>query len=282
MTGFVNIDKAQGASSAREVAIVKRLTGSPCGHMGTLDPMASGVLPIGIGNACRLFDYFLSKRKTYLATFRFGAAYDTLDTTGTEVASGGRVPDGEEIEDILPSLTGEIMQIPPKYSAKNIGGKRGYELARAGVDFELAPKKVSIYGISLVSRPSPSEYNFRIECGGGTYVRSICRDMAEKLGTLAAMSALVREQSGPFALKDAVKSCNLTKDNISSYIIPAQSVLPFDDIFVDGEQQKKLLNGMSVPTDLADGIYKIFLGDGTFYGSGIAQSGRLKVKTKLC
>ncbi|MDE6850488.1 MAG: tRNA pseudouridine(55) synthase TruB, partial [Clostridia bacterium] len=92
MTGFVNVNKAAGASSAREVAIIKRLTGVPCGHMGTLDPMADGVLPVAVGNAARLFDYFLQKKKTYVATFRFGDDYDTLDTTGTVIKSGGRVP----------------------------------------------------------------------------------------------------------------------------------------------------------------------------------------------
>ena len=281
MTGFINIDKCTGESSAREVAVIKKLSGMPCGHLGTLDPLASGVLPIGIGNACRLFDYFLTKRKVYLATFRFGADYDTLDTTGSVIADGGRVPDEGEISAVIPSLVGDVMQVPPKYSAKNVGGKRGYQLARAGVDFELSPKAVKIYSIALLSRRG-EEYDFRIECGGGTYIRSICRDMAQVLNTHAAMSALVREQSGPFTLDKAVKSCNLTAQNISSYIIPTHTVLPFEEISVSGNEQKKLLNGVPVPTTLADGTYKIFLGDGLFYGLGSSQGGRLKVKIKLC
>ncbi len=282
MTGFINIDKAVGVSSAREVAVIKRLTGMPCGHMGTLDPMADGVLPIGIGNACRLFDYFLTKHKIYLATFRFGADYDTLDTTGTISAEGGRVPEENEIKSVLPAFTGDIMQVPPKYSAKSIGGRRGYDLARAGVDFELPPKKVSIYSIELIARRSESEYDFKIECGGGTYIRSICRDLADKLSTKAAMSALTRQCSGPFTLGSAVKSELLNKENISSYIIPADSVLSFESAHVGGNEQKKLLNGMSVPTQLADGAYKIYLENGQFYGIGAADGGRLKVKTKLC
>lgn len=282
MTGFINIDKEVGASSAREVAVIKRLTGQPCGHMGTLDPMAGGVLPIGIGNACRLFDFFLTKRKTYLATFKFGVDYDTLDTTGKLLSDGDAVPSEESILKALPLLIGEVMQVPPKYSAKNINGARGYALARAGVDFELAPKKVNIYDITLVSRRSCDEYDFRIECGGGTYVRSVCRDMAGLLGTHAAMSALIREKSGVFELKDAVKSSTLNKDNISSHIIPTDSVLPFEAVHMSGDQQKKLLNGLSVPTSLNDGTYKIYLEDGHFYGLGVADDCRLKVKTKLC
>ena len=282
MTGFINLNKAVGSSSAREVSVIKRLTGQPCGHMGTLDPMASGVLPVGIGNACRLFDYFLTKRKTYLATFRFGEHFDPLDTTGQVISAGGRIPEREEIECALPRLVGEVMQVPPKYSAKSIGGKRGYALARAGVDFELPPKRVSIYSIDLVARRSEDEYDFRIKCGGGTYVRSICRDMAEMLGTFAAMSALVREKSGPFAIENSVAAEQLNSDNILQYIIPADSVLPFDSVHVADRTQFMLLNGMSVPTDLVDGTYKIYLENGQFYGLGAVADCRLKVKTKLC
>lgn len=282
MTGFINLNKAVGSSSAREVSVIKRLTSQPCGHMGTLDPMASGVLPVGIGNACRLFDYFLTKRKTYLATFRFGEHFDTLDTTGQVISAGGRIPEREEIECVLPRLVGEVMQVPPKYSAKSIGGKRGYALARAGVDFELPPKRVSIYSIDLVARRSEDEYDFRIKCGGGTYVRSICRDMAEMLGTFAAMSALVREKSGPFAIENSVAAEQLNSDNILQYIIPADSVLPFDSVHFADRTQFMLLNGMSVPTDLVDGTYKIYLENGQFYGLGAVADCRLKVKTKLC
>lgn len=282
MTGFINLNKAVGSSSAREVSVIKRLTGQPCGHMGTLDPMASGVLPVGIGNACRLFDYFLTKRKTYLATFRFGEHFDTLDTTGQVISAGGRIPEREEIECVLPRLVGEVMQVPPKYSAKSIGGKRGYALARAGVDFELPPKRVSIYSIDLVARRSEDEYDFRIKCGGGTYVRSICRDMAEMLGTFAAMSALIREKSGPFAIENSVAAEQLNSDNILQYVIPSDSVLPFDSVHVADRTQFMLLNGMSVPTDLVDGTYKIYLENGQFYGLGAVADCRLKVKTKLC
>lgn len=282
MTGFINIDKTQGASSAKAVSVIKRLTHTPCGHMGTLDPMASGVLPIGIGNACRLFDYFLDKRKTYLATFKFGVDYDTLDTTGTLASCGGYIPEAAQIESVLPELCGEIMQIPPKYSAKNISGKRGYQLARAGVEFELSPKKVSIYSINLIEKCGADSFNFKIECGGGTYIRSIARDMAAALGTTAAMSALVREKSGMFDLAHSVKCEELTAENIKAYILPTDSVLPFESIRPAGDRAKKLFNGLAVNTDLADGKYKIYCENGDFYGLATAEDNRLKVTTKLC
>ena len=177
MTGFIIVNKAEGRSSAREVAVIKRLTHTPCGHMGTLDPMASGVLPVAVGNAARLFDYFLKKEKTYVATFRFGTHYDTLDTTGAVLNDGGRIPSKNEIIEAIPSLVGEVWQVPPKYSAKNVNGQRGYQLARGGVEFELPPKKVTVKSIKLLNGLGNEEFSFEIECGGGTYIRSIARDM---------------------------------------------------------------------------------------------------------
>ncbi len=282
MTGFINVNKAAGASSAREVAVIKRLTGMPCGHMGTLDPMADGVLPVAIGNAARLFDYFLQKKKTYVATFRFGDDYDTLDTTGNVIKSGGRVPSVEEISDVLPSLTGEIMQVPPRYSAKNVNGKRGYQLARSGVEFDLPPKKVAIDSIELKEQLSENEFVFQIECGGGTYIRSIARDMAKSLGTYAAMSALTRTKSGIFLISESVPTAELNADNIKDYIIPCESVLPYESIYVQGQTAKKVFNGVATPCGYADGIYKLYNEERDFYGIAVVYGGVLKVRTKLC
>ena len=281
MNGFINLNKAIRVSSAKEVSVIKRLYKTPCGHMGTLDPMASGVLPIAIGNACRLFDYFLTKTKTYVATFKFGVDYDTLDTTGELICSGGRLPDAEEIKSVIPYLVGDVMQVPPKYSAKCVSGKRGYELARNGVDFALPPKQVSIHSIELLDKTEDDSFSFKIVCGGGTYIRSIARDMAEKLGTFAAMSSLIRTQSGPFQIENAVSSSELTADNLSNYLIPTESLLPFESFYADGITAKRLFNGLSAKCNLADGIYKIF-NVNDFYGLAVVQDGNIKVRTKLC
>ncbi len=281
MTGLININKAEGVSSAREVALIKRLTGMPCGHMGTLDPMAGGVLPVAVGNATRLFDYLLTKTKTYVATFRFGEDYDTLDTTGNLIKSGFRIPAPSEIEAVIPSLTGEIMQIPPRYSAKNINGRRGYQLARAGVDFELPPKKVNVNSIKLLGFLG-NAFSFEIVCGGGTYIRSIARDMASALSTCAAMSALVRTASGPFLIENSVRSEELTRDNIAKFLIPGDSVISYESIHLSEGEAKKLFNGVPVSCGNADGYYKIYAPDGSFYGIAAADGGALKVRTKLC
>lgn len=282
MTGFITVNKTEGVSSAREVNIIKKLTGTPCGHLGTLDPMASGVLPVAIGNAARLFDYFLSKKKRYVATFVFGCDSDTLDTTGTVIETGGKIPSVGEIEAVIPHLMGEVLQIPPKYSAKSICGKRGYQLAREGIDFTLPPKKINIYSIKVLNKITDNSYSFEIECGGGTYIRSIARDLGARLGTAAIMSALVRTKSGVFDISSAVPTDMLNKENVSRYITETDSVLPFESFYPSATEAKRLFNGLSAECGLSDGTYKIYYTDGSFYGLAESKDNFLKVRTKLC
>lgn len=277
MTGFLNIRKEEGASSAYVVSRVRRLVHTPCGHMGTLDPLASGVLPVGIGNATRLFDFFLDKKKTYLAHFRFGVTTDTLDGEGA-VRPAGRVPSRAEIEGVLPGFIGEIDQLPPKYSAKSVNGRRSYELARAGQEVELCPKRVRIEGIELLEQTGADEFSFRIVCGGGTYIRALARDIATKLGTGAYMSGLVREGSGPFSLETAVRLSDLTPENVAEHLIPTDSVLPFPSISVE---DKRYFQGVRIPCAREDGLYKIYSAEG-FYGLGRVEGGELRPEKKLC
>ncbi|MBQ3020464.1 MAG: tRNA pseudouridine(55) synthase TruB [Clostridia bacterium] len=284
--GFFNIDKPSGIVSSTVVNKLKWLTGTPCGHMGTLDPLASGVLPVGCGNATRLFDYFLEKEKEYIAEFTFGVDSDTLDSTG-KLVCGGHVPNESEIESVFPTLLGDIMQVPPKYSAKSVNGQRGYDLARAGVEFELPPKKVHIYSLELLGRIAnkPDTFRIKIRCGGGTYIRSIARDIAAALGTKAVMSALNRTQSGCFLLENAIPFSVLEQDptleELEKMMIPTESVLPFDALTLSEKESVKLYNGQRIPVDVADGLYKIYRG-GEFYGIGEVLNGLAKAKTKLC
>ena len=286
--GFFNVDKPSGAVSSAAVNRIKWLTGMPCGHMGTLDPLAHGVLPVGVGNATRLFDYFLEKRKEYIAEFTFGVQSDTLDSTG-ELIEGGRIPTEEEIEAALPSLCGDVMQMPPKYSAKNVNGKRGYELARAGVEFTLSPKQVRIESLELLGKSQDKENTFcvKIVCGGGTYIRSIGRDLAEMLGTHAVMSSLCRTQSGVFTKENAIPfewflREDITPKELEEKIIPTDSVLPYPVLTLTGNGWQRVYNGVAVWTDAKDGLYKFYNEDGSFYGIAEVKGGRAKLKTKLC
>lgn len=284
--GFFNVNKPSGIVSSTVVNKLKWLTGVPCGHMGTLDPLASGVLPVGVGNATRLFDYFLNKGKEYIAEFTFGVDSDTLDSTGNLVY-GGHVPNESEIAAVLPTFFGDIMQVPPKYSAKNVNGQRGYDLARAGIDFELPPKQVHIYGMELLGKVEGKEDTFQIKirCGGGTYIRSLARDIAAALGTKAVMSALNRTQSGCFLLPNAIDFEILQQDpsleELENYLIPTQEVLPFDDLFFSEKDSQKLFNGQRVLVEKEDGLYKIYK-DGSFYGVAEVKNGLAKAEIKLC
>lgn len=280
--GFINVDKPSGVTSSAIVNKIKWLSGVPCGHMGTLDPLASGVLPVGVGNATRLFDYFLQKQKTYIAEFTFGETADTLDCTG-EIVRGGHVPTEDEILSVLPKFIGEIDQIPPKYSAKNVNGRRGYDLARAGIEFELPPKRITVHGIELLGKVDGKDnaYTFKIDCGGGTYIRSLARDIALACGTQGLMSALRRTKSGIFTIENAMDIEELTEENIAKKVIPTDMVLPFPVLELTSPKKDKIFDGVAIPTDYSDGEYK-FYRDGGFYGIAEVKNGRAKIKTKLC
>ena len=277
MTGFINVFKPEGIGSTKAVGRVKYLLKTPCGHMGTLDPLACGVLPVGIGNAARLFDYFLGKEKRYTARFVFGATTDTLDREG-EIVRGGRVPAAEEVEAALPAFVGEIMQTPPRYSAVSLQGRRGYDLARSGAAFELPAKQVRIAAFTLCAQTAPDEYEFEIVCGGGTYIRSLARDLAAALGTQGYMSYLRRTASGPFTEGTSVPLEELTAENIRECIIPTQSVLPFPVLEgADG----RIFNGVGVRVPCADGRYKLYR-EGEFYGIARVENGIARAEKKLC
>lgn len=279
MNGFINLIKPSGMSSAYAVTAVKRKFNMPCGHMGTLDPMASGVLPVGIGQASRLFDYLLDKTKKYRATFIFGKEYDTLDVTGNVVNTCTYIPKKEEILAVLPKFLGKIDQIPPKYSAKCVNGKRGYQLARKGVDFELQPKKVEILALELVEQLSENEFVFNIECGGGTYIRSLARDIAYQCNTLGSMKSLVRRSSGIFDIEKGVtveEFINSTEPE--KFLISSDTVVDFPKIVLDEKRATKILNGVFEKTNVSDGIYRVY-NCSNFWGIGVAEKGVLKIKT---
>ncbi|MBQ3493405.1 MAG: tRNA pseudouridine(55) synthase TruB [Clostridia bacterium] len=278
MKGFINLIKPSGMSSAYAVGAVKKKFNTPCGHMGTLDPMASGVLPVGVGKSSRLFQYLLDKEKVYVARFKFGYTTDTLDVTGQETSRTNLIPTIEEINKVLPSFVGEIDQVPPNYSAKCIDGKRGYQLARRGVEFQLPPKKVVILGAKCLGQTQENEFSFEFRCKGGTYIRSLARDIAQKCATLGVMSALDRTVCGIFNYSNGVTVEDFkNSDNPEKYIIPAEKAVNFEKIILTSKQAEKILNGVFENYGFADGTYRVYNGE-EFWGVGEALGGVLKIK----
>ena len=279
MKGFINIIKPKGMSSAYAVTAVKKKFNCPCGHMGTLDPMAEGVLPVGIGQASRLFQYLLDKEKTYIARFIFGFTTDTLDVTGKTIATCEKIPTLDEINSVMSNFVGEIDQIPPKYSAKCIDGKRGYQLARNGVEFELAPKKVTVLSAECLGQISDNEFEFKFTCKGGTYIRSLARDIGEAIGSLGVMSALTRSSCGVFNVKNGIAVEDFIKaDSVEEFLIAPEETLTFEKLKLTNEQATKILNGVFEDLGFKDGIYRVYNED-EFWGVGRAENGVLRINT---
>lgn len=300
MKGFVNVYKPSKMTSSDVVVkvrgILRRATGEKqkVGHLGTLDPLAIGVLPIAIGNATRLFDYMQDKVKVYEATFKFGVTTDTLDSDGMVTNTQEAIICKNDLESIIGNLIGSIEQLPPQYSAKSVGGKRAYDIAREGGIADLKPKTIQIYSIEILGEPhqtvklssgnitlEDNEFAFRIACGSGTYIRAIARDMASLLGTVGYMTSLCRIQSGTFTLKSAV-SLHDFEANPLSFIQPINigiSDYPIVDLSsIDGE---RVLNGISIPYSEDVKFPFVVSVCGEAVGIGEIKDGKLKIRTRL-
>jgi tRNA pseudouridine55 synthase len=207
--GILVAAKPAGPTSHDVVALIRRLAATKrVGHGGTLDPFASGVLPLFLGKATRLVEYHLADRKAYRATVCFGAASATDDLEGELTPSAGPAPDRVTVERALAGFTGEISQRPPAYSAIKVGGRRAYAMARAGEAVELAPRDVTIHRLDILEWDGSDTERpiavIDVECSAGTYIRSLARDLGEAVGSAAYLGALVRTASGPFTLEGAV------------------------------------------------------------------------------
>jgi len=234
VNGWLVIDKPLERSSAQVVGAVKRATNAQkVGHGGTLDPLASGILPIGLGEATKTMPYIVDSSKEYEFTVKWGSETDSLDKEGAIIKEGGAIPTVSAIEAVLSDFVGSIEQTPPAYSAIKVDGKRAYALAREGKTVELSPRAVEIQSLSIIERSeNEDETSFHVCCGKGTYVRSLARDIAYKLGTYGHVTMLCRTRVGPFMLKHAI---SLEKLNDLSHSAPASDyVLPIatalDDI----------------------------------------------------
>ena len=253
--GIIPINKPKDWTSFDVVNKLKyKLKPLKVGHLGTLDPMATGVLLVTVGKATKLFDLMQEKIKTYVATFQFGYLTDTLDATGTKINETINIPTKEEILEILPKFIGKISQIPPKYSAKSVNGVRAYEMARNNVDFELKPKQVEIFDVKLLSYEN-ANLTLEISCGSGTYIRSIGRDIANNLNSMATMTDLVRTKVGNIEVKDCYDIENV--ENVQDLIMPLKHILKFEELNLSEEEKFKLLNGQTLNFVKPNGLYSL-------------------------
>ena len=243
-SGFINVIKPTGMTSADVVfAVKKKLKIKKIGHLGTLDPAATGVLPIAIGKATKFFDYFLDKDKVYIARVKFGVETDTLDSYGKIISVIDKSVSSDEILSVLPNFMGEVDQIPPKYSAVKINGKKACDLARENINFEIKAKKIQIHSIELLESFGNNEFMFRVHCSAGTYIRTLFSDIAHKLNNLSTTTAILRMKSGCFDISSASLIENITEESIMSI---EKSFNKFDKIEVNEIIAKKLINGIKV------------------------------------
>lgn len=254
--GWLVLDKPQGMTSTQAVSRVRHLySAQKAGHAGTLDPLATGVLPIAFGEATKTVPFAIEGNKQYRFTVRFGAATDTDDADGTIVATSDRRPTLPEIEAALRSFVGEISQVPPRYSALKVGGARAYDLARDEEDFELAARPALIESLTLIDMPDPDHCVIEARCGKGTYVRALARDLGIALGSLAHVTELRRTRVGPFAEEAAISLAKLQelghsavgRDALLSVLQPVETAL--DDIpalAIGGQDAARLKRGQPV------------------------------------
>jgi tRNA pseudouridine55 synthase len=236
--GWIVLDKPVGMTSTHAVSVIKRLFAARrAGHAGTLDPLASGCLPIALGEATKTVPFVVDGRKTYLFTIRWGEERDTDDAEGRPVASSEIRPEADAIRMLLPRFTGTIEQVPPRFSAVKVDGERAYDLARDGETVDLAPRTVEIHRLELIETPDADHSVLAAECGKGTYVRSLARDLGRALGALGHVTALRRRRVGPFGERDMTPLDQLEalchraaagEGNLADTLLPIETAL--DDI----------------------------------------------------
>ncbi len=243
MDGFLCVNKPRGPSSFQIIDQLRRILHiKKIGHAGTLDPQASGLLLIAIGNATRLLQYVPGEPKTYQFGVHFGSQTDTLDSEGEVVFSGGKVPDQLSVNNILKKYCGKIMQVPPAFSAIRVNGVRAYKMARSGIEPQLHPREIEIYSIELLDYDQAlAQAQIQVTCSGGTYVRSLARDISIDLGTYGFASFVHRVGIGAFAIENAIPADQL--NDAEKSIIPLRKVFTNNVVSITEEQKTDVLYG---------------------------------------
>lgn len=292
MTGFVCFDKGENITSFFAVKKMSRLMGEKkAGHTGTLDPMATGVMTVALGGATRFIELMPSHEKSYTAVIKFGIATDTLDITGNVVQSSDRRVSREEFSKVLPLFLGDIMQVPPMYSAIKKDGVRLYDLARKGVEVEREERQVTIKELELLScNEDEQEFELHVHCSNGTYIRSLASDIGENLGVPCTLKALRRTMANNidisrcFTFEEIEKLCEEGRQ--SEILIPVDEALSvYEKVTVSEKQAVRFSNGGELDAQrirfrFENGYYRVYSPDGRFLGIGeySAEENLLKVK----
>ena len=270
MNGVVILNKPADFTSFDAVAKLRRIFHTrKIGHTGTLDPMATGVLPICIGSATAAVDMITAEDKTYIAEAKLGNRTDTLDTTGTVIATAPiPVLTEEKLLQAFSSFMGEIDQIPPMYSAIKQDGKRLYQLAREGKEVERSARRVCVHSLKLLSF-SEDSFSFEVACSKGLYVRSLIDDIGVSLGSFAAMSALTRTKAGSFRLEEAVTFSDLEQaaadGSLASLLIPTDALFSYPKLVLSEKQANRVKNGVPIYYNGTEGaVFRVYAPDGAF------------------
>ncbi|MDU2122110.1 MAG: tRNA pseudouridine(55) synthase TruB [Clostridium celatum] len=290
MNGILNIFKPKGMSSFDVVRVVKKVakTGK-VGHTGTLDPEATGVLPVCIGRATKIIDYIMDSEKVYEVTFKLGIRTTTYDLEGEILEE--RDPSNLKNEDILKvvkGFIGEYSQVPPMYSALKQNGVRLYELARKGIEVERQGRLIKIYNIEDIKINNPY-VSMKVTCSKGTYIRSLCYDIGEKLDVFATMTDLNRAKTSVFSQENSISINDLTEENIENYIVTMEEALSkYEAITVHGKYVKLLVNGVRVADNrftkddiINNTLYRVYDEDSNFIGLGERNNAGFKIEKLL-
>lgn len=294
MNGIINLLKPPCLSSAQAVSFVKRLTGQKTGHAGTLDPEACGVLPVMVGKATALFDYIAEHHKMYVAEIAFGTATDTQDATGRVIDRGTDYPNADRLRSVIDRFKGDVLQVPPQYSALKRDGKPMYELARAGQAPELSARTVNIESIHLLEERPGHAFLLRVFCGKGTYIRTLCHEIGKLAGCPAHMRLLIREQTGPFRIENAITMEEFEhavnrNGQYSPWLLSMEdAVRHLPQLVLNAALWKPCVNGVALEPDEALGGKELLEGEtavlycrNTMIGLYERRAGKLRIKTML-
>ncbi len=287
MLGALNVVKPTGWTSSDVVVKLRWLLREYCGdkkikvgHLGTLDPAGSGVLPIVFGKATRLFDYYVGGDKLYRATFTFGKTTDTLDSYGVVTDTSNVIPEIGDLQNAIGNFIGVLDQIPPQYSRIAVDGKRACDVARSGGVVDIKSRKITVFSIDILQYNS-GVIMLDIHCSGGTYIRSICRDLAESLGGLAYMSSIIRLSNKSFHIENTVTIDELYEKGVADFILPVDELLKDEvSVIVKGDEVSNLMNGINIPARGYDTDYVVKI-DGKIFGICKDENEVVKVLIRL-